>query len=146
VLTSRDGVVTVVGGKLTTYRRMAEDAVDTAVASAPHLDAGPSRTARLPLVGAAPPARLAALDAPRRLVRRYGTEAPLVAALAREDPALLEPVVPGLPVLRVELAWALRHEGALDAADLLDRRTRIGLVPADRAAALPIAESLRRTV
>ncbi|GLW64191.1 glycerol-3-phosphate dehydrogenase [Actinomadura rubrobrunea] len=146
VLTSRDGVVTVVGGKLTTYRRMAEDAVDAAVASAPHLDAGPSRTARLPLVGAAPPARLAALDAPRRLVRRYGTEAPLVAALAREDPALLEPAAPGLPVLRVELAWALRHEGALDAADLLDRRTRIGLVPADRAAALPIAESLLRTV
>lgn len=142
VLTSRDGVVTVVGGKLTTYRRMAEDAVDAAVASAPRLAAGPSRTARLPLVGAAPPARLAALDAPRRLVRRYGAEAPLVAAQAREDASLLEPVLPGLPVLRAELAWAVRHEGALDVGDLLDRRTRIGLVPADRAAALPAAEAL----
>ncbi|MFD0692361.1 glycerol-3-phosphate dehydrogenase/oxidase [Actinomadura fibrosa] len=141
VLTSRDGVVTVVGGKLTTYRRMAEDAVDAAVA-ARGLAAGPSRTARLPLVGAAAPARLAVLDAPRRLVQRYGTEAPLLAALGRDDPALLEPVVPGLPVLGAELAWAVRHEGALDAGDLLDRRTRIGLVAADRAAALPAARAL----
>ncbi|NEA21221.1 FAD-dependent oxidoreductase, partial [Actinomadura bangladeshensis] len=57
VLTSRDGVVTIVGGKLTTYRRMAQDAVDAAV-RARGLTAGPSRTARLPLVGAAPRARL----------------------------------------------------------------------------------------
>jgi glycerol-3-phosphate dehydrogenase len=140
VLTSRDGVVTIVGGKLTTYRRMAEDAVDAAVAVA-GLDTGPSRTSRLPLVGAAPAARLAALDAPRRLVQRYGTEAPQVAALAREDASLLEPVVPGLPVLRAELAWAVRHEGALDVDDLLDRRTRIGLVPAYRTACLPAAEA-----
>ncbi|MDL4821128.1 glycerol-3-phosphate dehydrogenase/oxidase [Actinomadura opuntiae] len=141
VLTSRDGVVTIVGGKLTTYRRMAEDAVD-AVVRGRGLSAGPSRTASLPLVGAAPRARLDALDAPQRLVQRYGTEAPLLAALAKDDPALLEPVVPGLPVLGVELAWGVLHEGALDAGDLLDRRTRIGLVPADRAAALPAAESL----
>ncbi|GAA4242116.1 glycerol-3-phosphate dehydrogenase/oxidase [Actinomadura meridiana] len=141
VLTSRDGVVTIVGGKLTTYRRMAQDAVDAAARTA-GLDTGPSRTARLPLVGAAPPERLDALDAPSRLVQRYGTEAPLLIALARDDPALLEPVVPGLPVLGVELAWAVRHEGALDAGDLLDRRTRIGLVAADREAALPAARTL----
>ncbi|SEG07902.1 glycerol-3-phosphate dehydrogenase [Thermomonospora echinospora] len=144
VLTGRNGVVTVVGGKLTTYRRMAQDAVD-AVVAARDLPAGPCRTARLPLVGAAPrpePAALAAADVPARLVRRYGTEAPAVAALAREDESLAEPVVPGLPVLGVELAWGLRHEGALDAADLLDRRTRIGLVPADREAALPAARRL----
>ncbi|REE95175.1 glycerol-3-phosphate dehydrogenase/oxidase [Thermomonospora umbrina] len=141
VLTGRDGVVTVVGGKLTTYRRMAQDAVD-AVIAARGLTAGPCRTARLPLVGAAPRARLEALDAPARLVRRYGTEAPRVAALAREEPALAGTVAPGLPVTGAELAWAVRHEGALDAADLLDRRTRIGLVPADREAALPVAEGL----
>lgn len=134
VLTSRDGVVTIVGGKLTTYRRMAQDAVDALVAAG-RVRAGRGRTARLPLVGAAPPDRLAGLDAPPRLVQRYGTEAPLLAALAREDPALLEPVVPGLPVLNAELAWAVRHEGALDVSDLLDRRTRIGLVADDRARA-----------
>src|SRR5207342_2984374 len=57
VLTSRTGVVTIVGGKLTTYRRMAEDAVDAAVRRA-GLSAAPCRTARLPLDGAAPRAEL----------------------------------------------------------------------------------------
>ncbi|MET7455705.1 glycerol-3-phosphate dehydrogenase/oxidase [Streptomyces sp. NPDC005574] len=139
VLTSPDGVITVVGGKLTTYRRMAQDAVDAAVA-ARRLSAGPSPTAALPLVGAAPPPALAALRAPRRLVRRYGTEAPAVHALGVRDPRLGEPVLPGHPVTRAELLWAVRHEGALDTADILDRRTRIGLVPEDRTASLPAAQ------
>jgi glycerol-3-phosphate dehydrogenase len=143
VLTSRSGVVTVVGGKLTTYRRMAEDAVDAAVA-ARGLTAGPCRTAALPLVGAAAPAVLAGLDAPRRLVRRYGTEAPAVHALGLAEPNLGRPVVPGLPVTGAELVWAVRHEGALDEGDLLDRRTRIGLVPGDRQAALPAARDALR--
>ena len=47
-----------------------------------------------------------------------------------------EPVLAGHPVTAAELLWAVRHEGALDASDLLDRRTRIGLVPADRTAAM----------
>lgn len=141
VLTSSEGVITVVGGKLTTYRRMAEDAVDAAV-TARRLAAGPSPTATLPLVGAAAPHTLAALRAPRRLVRRYGTEAPAVLALAARDPRLGERVLPDHPVTGAELLWALRHEGALDETDLLDRRTRIGLVPADRAAALDTARTL----
>ncbi|WP_460367550.1 glycerol-3-phosphate dehydrogenase/oxidase, partial [Actinocorallia lasiicapitis] len=131
VLTSPDGVVTIVGGKLTTYRRMAQDAVD-----ALGLDTGPSRTKDLPLVGAAPAADLARIEAPARLVRRYGTEAAEMAALARDDATLLEPVLAGLPFLNAELLWAVRHEGALDAADVLDRRTRIGLVEKDRSRAL----------
>ncbi|MEV5738918.1 glycerol-3-phosphate dehydrogenase/oxidase [Microbispora rosea] len=130
VLRSPDGVVTVVGGKLTTYRRMAEDAVD---AACPHARA--SRTARLPLVGAGP----VRPGTPGRLARRYGSEAWAVRDLMREDPALAEPVALG--ITRAELVWAVRHEGALDAADLLDRRTRIGLVAEDRAAALPAAEA-----
>jgi glycerol-3-phosphate dehydrogenase len=136
VLTSRGGVVTVVGGKLTTYRRMAEDAVDAVVARS-GLSAGRCTTAALPLVGAADPDTLAALDAPARLVRRYGAEAPLVG----EDPALLRPAAPGLPYTLAELAFGVTHEGALDVDDLLDRRTRIGLVPADRAAAETAAAS-----
>ncbi|MFF9765506.1 glycerol-3-phosphate dehydrogenase/oxidase [Streptomyces sp. NPDC014636] len=138
VLTSPDGVTTVVGGKLTTYRRMAQDAVDAA-AGARGLRTGPSPTAALPLVGAAAPERLRALPAPRRLIRRYGTEAVAVHALAAQDPALAEPVLAGHPVTRAELLWAVRHEGALDESDLLDRRTRIGLVPQDRTEALPVA-------
>ncbi len=141
VLTSSEGVVTVVGGKLTTYRRMAEDAVDTAVA-ARGLAAGPSPTAALPLVGAAAPRALAEVRAPRRLVRQYGTEAPAVQDLAARDPRLAERVLPDHPVTGAELVWALRHEGALDETDLLDRRTRIGLVPADRAAALDAVRDL----
>ncbi|WP_251096210.1 glycerol-3-phosphate dehydrogenase/oxidase [Streptomyces sp. Caat 7-52] len=141
VLTSPDGVTTVVGGKLTTYRRMAQDAVDAAT-EARGLRVSPSPTATLPLVGAAAPERLRALPAPRHLVRRYGTEAVAVHALAAEDPALAEPVLHGHPVTRAELLWAIRHEGALDESDLLDRRTRIGLVPQDRTEVLPIAREI----
>ncbi|MFE5512043.1 glycerol-3-phosphate dehydrogenase/oxidase [Streptomyces sp. NPDC056529] len=145
ILTSPDGVVTVVGGKLTTYRRMAQDALDAAVA-ARGLTAGPCRTASVPLVGAARPQALAGLDVPVRLVRRYGSEATAVHALGLREPDLARPVVPGHPVTRAELLWAVRHEGALDASDLLDRRTRIGLVTEDRAVAVAAAdEALTRT-
>ncbi|MCP2262456.1 glycerol-3-phosphate dehydrogenase [Streptoalloteichus tenebrarius] len=146
VLTSRDGVVTVVGGKLTTYRRMAADAVDAAVA-ARSLPTGPSRTRDVPLVGAAPRSRLSTLDVPEHLVGRYGAESVRVAALAELDPALAEPVAPGMSVNAAEVVWAVRHEGALDVDDVLDRRTRLGLVPADRAAALPaVADLVDRTL
>ncbi|GAB2866099.1 glycerol-3-phosphate dehydrogenase/oxidase [Actinocorallia aurea] len=134
VLKSPDGVVTVVGGKLTTYRRMAEDAVD-----ALGLTSTPSRTASLPLVGAAPLGEIARIKAPSRLLRRYGAEAAAMAELAAEDPSLLEPIVTGRPHLKIEWAWGVRHEGALDPSDLVDRRTRLGLSDADRARALPLA-------
>jgi glycerol-3-phosphate dehydrogenase len=138
VLTSTTGVVTIVGGKLTTYRRMAQDAVDQAV-SASSLGAGSSVTASLGLVGAAPRHDLAHIAAPTRLVRRYGTEAPAVLATAVEatglsEAELLAPLTDTVPVTRAELVFGVTHEGALDAGDLLDRRTRIGLVPADREA------------
>jgi glycerol-3-phosphate dehydrogenase len=139
VLTSATGVVTVVGGKLTTYRRMAQDAVDAAVGSA-GLAAGGCRTRDLPLVGAAPRDVLASVEAPARLVRRHGVEAPAVLAAAAavvDEP--LRPVAPGSPVTWAELLWAVSHEGALDVDDLLDRRTRIGLVAADRELAEPAA-------
>ena len=135
VLTSPDGVITVVGGKLTTYRRMAQDAVDAAVAGA-SLQAPPCRTHRLPLLGAATRQQLARLPAPRRLVRRYGSEA---MTLTR-DPELLAPVADGLPATMAELVRGVTHEGALDVDDLLDRRMRIGLVPADRERAIGAAE------
>ena len=137
VLTSRTGVVTIVGGKLTTYRQMAEDAVD-AVA----LTTAPCRTRDLPLLGAASRAELRALEAPERLVRRFGTEAAYVLDQARatglSDEELVAPGPGGVTL--AELVFGVTHEGAADVDDLLDRRTRVGLVPADRAAALPLAE------
>ncbi|MBQ6644657.1 MAG: FAD-dependent oxidoreductase, partial [Saccharopolyspora sp.] len=134
VLTGPNGTISVVGGKLTTYRKMAQDAVDAA-----QLPARPCRTRNLPLIGAATPAGLSRVDASPRLIARYGTEAAAVVAEAEGDARLLEPV-DGLDVTPAELRYAVRHEGALDAADLLDRRTRIGLVEADRARAVPAAE------
>lgn len=144
VLTSTTGVVTVVGGKLTTYRRMAEDAVDRAVAGS-GLVAGPCRTRQLPLTGAAPQDELARLEAHPRLVRRFGTDAGLVLDTARSVtglPAaeLLAPVAAGIAVTLAELVFGVTHEGAVDASDLLDRRTRVGLVAADRDLAVPAAE------
>lgn len=143
VLTSTTGVVTVVGGKLTTYRRMAEDAVDAAVAAA-GLSAGPCRTRELPLLGAASRTELAALELPPRLVRRYGTDAALVLDSSRrvsglDDAELLAPIHERVPVTLAELIFGVTHEGAADVDDLLDRRTRVGLVPADRDLALPAA-------
>ncbi|HET8640626.1 MAG TPA: glycerol-3-phosphate dehydrogenase/oxidase [Pseudonocardiaceae bacterium] len=141
VLRPPGGPVTVVGGKLTTYRRMAAAAVDAAVAAA-GLPAGPSRTCGIPLTGAAPRHTLDGLAAPPRLVARYGTEALRIVSLIDIEPDLGRPVAPGLPVTAAEVLWAVRHEGALDAGDVLDRRTRIGLVPADRAAAEPAVTAL----
>jgi glycerol-3-phosphate dehydrogenase len=129
------GALVVVGGKLTTYRRMAEDAVD-------RLTTRPCRTARLPLIGAAPAAALRSVAAPPALVRRYGTEAPAVVALADGRPDLLDPVAPGVPWCAAELLWAVRHELVLSPADLADRRTRAGLVPAWREAVIAAAERI----
>ncbi|MDQ6855468.1 MAG: glycerol-3-phosphate dehydrogenase/oxidase [Candidatus Dormibacteraeota bacterium] len=132
---SSDGtLVTVVGGKLTTYRRMAQDTVDRVVAR----HGGPRcRTATLPLVGADRVHH--PVDVPARLVQRYGSEAEAVARLAAQDPALLQPVFAGSHVLAVELLFGLLHEGALDIDDLLDRRVRLGLVPAERRRAEALA-------
>lgn len=138
VITAEDGLHTIVGGKLTTYRRMAQDALDTALRHT-GMQAGPCRTRQLPLVGAAPLAELDAVPAPVRLLRRYGTEASQVLDIA--SPELQHPISEATEVTPAELLFAVRHEGALDIADLLDRRTRIGLDPAARATAEQAAAS-----
>jgi len=128
-------VITVVGGKLTTYRKMAQDAVN-----AVPLPMGPCRTKEIPLTGTP----TSTVDAPARLIARYGSEAPTIAALGELDPDLAQPVAPGLEVTAAEVVWAVRHEGALDADDVLHRRTRIGLVPRDLEAARPRVHDLVR--
>jgi glycerol-3-phosphate dehydrogenase len=134
-------VVTVVGGKLTTYRQMAEDAVDV-IAARPGVAATPCVTAQLPLVGATAASTAAQAPAPPRLVRRFGSEAAAIAALAEGRPELLEPVAEGSDVLGVELLAAVEREGALTLEDVLDRRTRLGFVPSWRAEASAHAEEL----
>ena len=76
---------------------------------------------------------------PMSLVRRYGAEAPRVAARALEDPALLEPLCAdtarGLPLRGVDVVHAVMAEGALTVDDILERRTRLSLIPEDADAA-----------
>jgi glycerol-3-phosphate dehydrogenase len=143
VVESPSGVISVIGGKLTEYRFMAEDALDRAVALRA-LPAGPCRTRNLPLVGA-PSNPVATLkfpaELPGSLVARYGAEAPnVIAAAGCERPA--DPVAEGIDVTRAEFEYAVTHEGAMTVDDILDRRTRIGLVPKDRARAAAAAEEL----
>jgi glycerol-3-phosphate dehydrogenase len=128
-LLDRDGVLVIVGGKLTTYRRMAQDAVDRVAAQLGH-GVG-CRTASLPLVGAMPRAEAGA----DRLLRRFGAEADQVAAAGPAGA-----IAAGVPVQRCEVGWALAAEGAVTAADVLDRRLRLDLVPAWREAARPYVE------
>ncbi|WP_169581620.1 MULTISPECIES: glycerol-3-phosphate dehydrogenase/oxidase [Microbacterium] len=124
IIESPSGVLSVVGGKLTTYRRMAEDAVDAVISRRVVGAPLASRTRSIPLVGAWPRDRTGEIAAPARLVRRYGAEAPFAAGL---------PAGPGAArgVTAQELEWGVRVEGALSVDDLLDRRARLGLVPAD---------------
>ncbi|TDN88450.1 glycerol-3-phosphate dehydrogenase/oxidase [Microbacterium sp. BK668] len=128
---SSTGVLTVVGGKLTTYRRMAEDALDEAIRRR-QLPARASATRALPLVGAWPRDRLGEVAAPPRFVRRYGAEAPYAAALPDGPSA-------ACGVTAQELQWGVAVEGALSIDDLLDRRTRLGLVADDRRASTDAA-------
>jgi glycerol-3-phosphate dehydrogenase len=123
IVESDSGVLSVVGGKRTTYRRMAEDGID-AVAARFRVGSA-SQTRSLPLVGAWPRERLSEIAAPARFVRRYGAEAPFAAGLP-DGPAAARGVT------AQELQWGVAVEGALTVGDLLDRRTRLGLVEADR--------------
>ena len=136
-----DRPVTITGGKLTTYRRMAQDAVDAVVRRLDDPAAvAPCRTARLPLLGAAPRDALGSVTAAPRLVRRYGTVATEVAGLADAHPWLAEPVADGCPTLAAEFAHGVLHEGALTPQDLVERRTRVSFVDAHVEQALRTAE------
>jgi len=127
VSTSAHGVVTVTGGKLTTYRKMAQDTVDVVVT---RLGESPHRrrcvTKALPLIGATTrtrdPVTLAQPQA--RLLGRYGTASSEVVALADGRPDLLEPIVAGLPYTGAEVLFAAREEMAGTLDDVLSRRTR----------------------
>lgn len=133
-------MLTIVGGKFTTYRAMAEDAVDKAQEWF-GLGGGRCRTARLPLVGAAPRSTLVHLNAPERLVARFGAEAQRLVELAGGDPEALAPLCRIPSVLPVEIDWAIQHEGAMTLDDLLDRRLRLDIMPEARAAVEPVASA-----
>ena len=142
VVTPVPGLVLVAGGKYTTYRVMAEDAVDAAVVGLPGVPK--SRTAHLPLVGAhrwdavrdaAPElAETSGLpeDAVQRLLHRHGDQVGDVLALVREDPSLGVPVTGAPDYLTAEVVHAVTAEGARHLDDVLTRRTRISIETAHR--------------
>jgi glycerol-3-phosphate dehydrogenase len=121
---AESGMLTIVGGKLTTYRQMAQDAVDRITSRA-------CVTKTLALVGA-DGAEATDRAFPPRLIRRFGAEAPRVAALAEGDASLLEPITGGSEICVAELRFAAARELAIKPEDILDRRTRAGLTPALR--------------
>jgi glycerol-3-phosphate dehydrogenase len=130
-VTSHDGVITVAGGKLTTYRQMAADAVD---AAAKHVgDNSRSRTKRLRLIGAAKFDRRCT-HVHTHLESRYGKQSADVESLMRKQRELAQPLIAGLPYLRAEVVWAVRHEMATTIDDVLSRRTRARLLARDDAA------------
>lgn len=147
VSASENGMITVTGGKLTTYREMAEDTVDKVDAFL-----GTSRrcrTKRLRLRGhegftpTSKPAWLtpSVID---HLDNRYGSDAHGVVALAVADPDLARPLIDGLPYLRAEAIYAVTHEMALTLDDVLSRRTRSRLF--DRRATVTVASEVARLI
>ncbi len=139
VATGATGMVSVTGGKLTTYREMAADAVD-AVADVLDLPRSQrrSRTKRLRLLGADgydPDAR----GADQHLQQRYGGEARVLGAMIERDPSLGEPLIAGLPHRRAEAVYAARYEMATTLDDVLERRIRGLLLSRDATADAAVA-------
>ena len=132
VVTSDSGLITITGGKLTTYRKMAADTVDAAIAQ---LGRGAKRspTKKLRLRGADGLEAARASGASDHLLERHGGEAPVILAMIEADPTLGEPLVPSLPYLRAEAIYAVRYEMAMTVTDVLSRRTRSLLLARDAA-------------
>jgi glycerol-3-phosphate dehydrogenase len=137
------GLITIAGGKYTTYRVMAKDAVDMAARSLPHRVPA-SITDRTPLLGAqgfhaiwnrrAQLAEQSGLHISRieHLLHRYGSLIGEVLALVRDRPELGDPIAGADDYLRVEAYYAAASEGALHLDDVLTRRTRISIETFDR--------------
>ncbi len=142
-------MLTITGGKLTTWRRMAKQTVDRLVEREGR--EAPCHTAEIPLGMEARPDDLEAPDgvgddAVAQLAFRYGHAARNVLDLAREDPKLAAPIVQGRPDLLAEVVIAARHEQARTVADVLLRRTRLGMLAAPQLrtadSVRPVAEAL----
>ncbi len=145
---SASGVITITGGKLTTYRKMASDTVGEVIDTIgrDHLPGvnHRTRTKRLPIRGAegyqalVDEASTAAATLDRRtvvhLADRYGGEARAIIAMADRNPSLAEPLVPSLPYIRAEAVFSARYEMARSLDDILTRRTRARLLARDETA------------
>ena len=130
-----DGLITIVGGKLTTSRHMAEETIDAASKILGRKKACSTKTAYL--LGAAgydPQAILASGGLSAHLGERYGTEAHFVSDIIQADSSLVKPIVEGLPYTEAEVVYAVRHELASTVDDVLSRRIRARLMARDASA------------
>lgn len=135
IRTDPDGLVTVVGGKLTTSRHMAEQTIDAAMKVLDKKDR--CRTTHAYLLGAAgydSQASEATGGLAAHLGGRYGLESAHVSDILADDPTLNEPIVAGMPYLEAEAVYAARHELARTVDDVLSRRTRLRIYARDGAA------------
>ena len=161
VSTDPRGMVAIAGGKLTTFRAMAQETVDAAIKLLPPTQVEtlqPCQTTRLPLPGAQ---RLPGAKKPleslvsllvsehsldqataQHLVRQYGTEAEEVLATCRALEDGMEPVLAGLPVLWGELKWSANEEMAMTLADLTVRRTQLYYLAGERL--LPLLDTMAK--
>ena len=144
-----NGMITITGGKLTTWRRMAKMTVDRLVER--DALAAPCRTHEIQLGQPIAPDALERVDgvderAYEALAARYGHQAREVLRVAAERTELAEPIVGGLPDLLAEAAWAARREQAGSLGDVLLRRTRLGLLAAREVSARESLERLAAVV
>ncbi len=119
IMISESGLLTIAGGKWTTYRKMAEDAIDQASVLA-GLDPVPCPTQGLHIHGWTHEGD----STPDDLMALYGSEAKAVKFLGEENPELAVPIHPDLPYPKASVVWAARHEMARSVEDVLARRTR----------------------
>ena len=126
-------VVSITGGKLTTYRRMAQDTVDQVLKVLGRK--ARCRTKSVALHGADGHDKVSdgglGAGVRDRLVNRYGADAGVIIAMVVAEPRLGDPLVPGLPYLRAEARFAAEHEMVVSLDDLLSRRTRARLLARD---------------
>ena len=159
VVESAQGLITIAGGKLTTYRVMARDVADRVAARLHELDGRPTAprppTDRLPLPGG----EAAELDVlvegtrargvpdatARYLVASYGSETPAILNLVDRDRALADPIVPGRPEIWAQVVHAVEREMALRIQDVLVRRLHLFYEYAEQATALvtPVAQRMK---
>jgi glycerol-3-phosphate dehydrogenase len=140
VRVSATGVVSIAGGKLTTYRKMAEHTVDEVLKQVGKKTA--CKTKRLRFVGATAKSSKKLDREALHLYQRFGSEAQTIQQLIAGDASLAEPLIVGLPYLRAEAIFAVRFEMARTLDDILSRRTRARIInrPASLASARAVAK------